>query len=277
MTSLEQKYELLREQLAALGSLLVAYSGGTDSAFLAWTAYQVLGERMLALLADSPSLPRRELKLAIEFAEQWKIPLRVIATDEMSRSEYTRNDGSRCFFCKDELFTVMEQERSALNFEHIAYGKNLDDEGDFRPGQRAAEQHHVVAPLAKAGLTKEDIRALAQRFGLNVWNKPAAACLSSRIEYGREVTREALAAIEAGEEALRELGFRQVRVRHHGEIVRIEVSRDELERAFSAEMAAKLVPIFKKLGFKYVTLDCEGYRSGSMNAVLAVKEIKMIG
>jgi pyridinium-3,5-biscarboxylic acid mononucleotide sulfurtransferase len=277
MTNLEQKNQALRERLAESGSLLVAYSGGTDSAFLAWTAHQVLGDQMLAVLADSPSLPRRELKLAIEFAEQWKIPLKVVVTDEMSHADYTRNDGSRCFHCKDELFSVMEQERSALNFRHVAYGKNLDDEGDFRPGQRAAEQHHVVAPLAEAGLTKQDIRSLSQHFGLSIWDKPAAACLSSRIEYGREVTRDALAAIEAGEEALRELGFRQVRVRHHGEIVRIEVSRDELERAFSADMAAKLVPIFKKLGFKYVTLDCEGYRSGSMNAVLPVEKIKMTG
>jgi len=277
MISLEQKNEALRARLAELSGLLVAYSGGTDSAFLAWTAHHVLGRSMLALLADSPSLPRRELKLAIQFAEHWKIPLKVVVTDEMSRPEYTKNDGSRCFHCKDELFTVMEQERSARNFQHVAYGKNLDDEGDFRPGQRAAEQHHVVAPLAEAGLTKQDIRSLSQQFGLSIWDKPAAACLSSRIEYGREVTREALAAIEAGEEALRELGFRQVRVRHHGEIVRIEVSRDELDRAFSAEIAAKLVPIFKKLGFKYVTLDCEGYRSGSMNAVLPVEKIKMTG
>src|SRR5262249_45858049 len=147
------------------------------------------------------------------------------------------NDASRCFHCKDELFTVMERERTALNFQHIAYGKNLDDEGDFRPGQRAAEHHHAVAPLAEAGLTKQEIRALAQRSGLSLWEKPASACLSSRIEYGRAVTREALSAVEAGEEALRELGFRQVRVRHHGEIVRIEVSREELDLAFSAEMA----------------------------------------
>ena len=273
--TLERKHSALLARLAALGNLLVAYSGGTDSAFLAWTAHQVLGDRMLALLADSPSLPRRELKLAIEFAEHWRIPLKVVMTDEMSRPEYTQNDSSRCFYCKDELFTVMERECTALNFQHIAYGKNLDDEGDFRPGQRAAEQHHAVAPLAEAGLTKQEIRALAQRFELNVWDKPASACLSSRIEYGRAVTREALSAVEAGEEALRELGFRQVRVRHHGELVRIEVSRDELELAFSAEMAAKLVPIFKKLGFKYVTLDCEGYRSGSMNAVLPVEEIRI--
>jgi pyridinium-3,5-biscarboxylic acid mononucleotide sulfurtransferase len=255
--------------------VLVAYSGGTDSAFLAWAAYQVLGERMLAVLADSPSLPRRELNLAIEFADHWRIPLKVIATQEMDRAEYTRNDAARCFHCKDELFTVIERERDQLGFQHIAYGKNLDDEGDFRPGQRAAAQHRVLSPLADAGLTKHEIRALSERAGLKLWNKPASACLSSRIEYGRPVTREALAAIEAGEDALKDLGFKQARVRHHGEIVRIEIARDELDRAFSPEMAASLVPIFKRLGFKYVTLDCEGYRSGSMNAVLPVERIRM--
>ena len=230
---------------------------------------------MLAVLADSPSLHRRELKLAVEFAEHWRIPLKVIATQEMERPEYTRNDAARCFQCKDELFTVMEKERDQLGFRNIAYGKNLDDQGDFRPGQRAAEQHRVLSPLAEAALTKTEIRALSERAGLKVWNKPASACLSSRIEYGRPVTREALAAIEAGEDALRELGFVQARVRHHGEIVRIEIARDELNRAFIPEMAAQLVPIFKKLGFKYVTLDCEGYRSGSMNVVLPIEQIRL--
>jgi uncharacterized protein len=274
---INQKERALRARLANLDGLLVAYSGGTDSAFLAWAAHQVLGSRMLAVLADSPSLPRRELKLAVDFAGQWQIPLIVVRTEEMSRSEYTRNDASRCFHCKDELFTVMEERRRELGFQYIAYGKNTDDEGDFRPGQRAASQHHAVAPLAEAGLGKKEIRSLAQRAGLSVWDKPASACLSSRIEYGRAVTSEALAAIEAGEEALRELGFSGARVRHHGEIVRIEIARGELERAFSPEMAARLVPIFKKLGFKYVTMDCEGYRSGSMNAVLSVEQIKMVG
>ena len=265
----------LRLRIASLGSLLVAYSGGTDSAFLAWAAYKLLGRNMLALLADSPSLPRRELKLAIEFAERWSIPLAVIHTDEMSRPEYTRNDGSRCFHCKNELFTVMERERTLRNFRHIAYGKNLDDQGDFRPGDRAAKEHHVVAPLADVGLTKPEIRSLAYRCGLEVWDKPASACLSSRIEYGRPVTREALAVIEAGEEALHELGFRRARVRHHGEIARIEIGRGELDRAFSSKMAAQFVSIFKNLGFKYVTLDCEGYRPGSMNAVLPIESIRM--
>jgi uncharacterized protein len=275
MQDIDAKDAALRARLAALDDLLVAYSGGTDSAFLAWVAHDVLGERMMAVLADSPSLPRRELALAVEFAERWRIPLKVVATQEMNKPEYTRNDASRCFHCKDELFTVMENERHALGFAHIAYGKNLDDLGDFRPGQRAAEQHGVVSPLADAGLTKNDIRSLAQRAGLELWDKPASACLSSRIEYGRPVTPEALATIEAGEEALRNLGFGGARVRYHGEIVRIEIARDELGRAFTPEMAAQFASIFKKLGFKYVTLDCEGYRSGSMNAVLPVEEIKM--
>jgi len=273
-TDLDRKEHALRARLASLESVLVAYSGGTDSAFLAWAAHEVLGERMLAVLADSPSLPRRELEMAIEFADQWRIPLKVIATQEMDRPEYIRNDAARCFHCKDELFTVIERERDQLGFQHIAYGKNLDDEGDFRPGQRAAAQHRVLSPLADAGLTKQEIRSLSERAGLKVWNKPASACLSSRIEYGRAVSREALAAIEAGEDALRDLGFKQARVRHHGEIVRIEIARDELDRAFSPEMAPILVPIFKKLGFKYVTLDCEGYRSGSMNAVLPIEQIR---
>ena len=272
-TDLSRKEQTLRAQLVSLGSVLVAYSGGTDSAFLAWLAHEVLGERMLAILADSASLPRRELKLAMEFAEHWRIPLKVISTQEMDKQEYTRNDASRCFHCKDELFTVMEKECRDLGFQYIAYGKNLDDTAEFRPGQRAAEQHHVLSPLAEAGLTKSEIRSLSERAGLSVWNKPASACLSSRIEYGRPVTREALAAIEAGEDALRELGFQQARVRHHGEIVRIEIAREDLSRTFTPEMAARLVPIFKTLGFKYVTLDCEGYRSGSMNAVLPIERI----
>jgi uncharacterized protein len=277
IADLESKERALRAQLATLDGLLVAYSGGTDSAFLAWAAHEVLKERMLAVLADSPSLPRRELELAIEFAEHWKIPIKVVATEEMESAEYTRNDASRCFHCKDELFTVLEKQCRELGFPHIAYGKNLDDQGDFRPGQRAAEQHNVVSPLADAGLTKQEIRELSKRAGLVVWNKPASACLSSRIEYQRPVTREALAAIEAGEEALRNLGFEGSRVRHHGDLVRIEIPRDELSRALTPEMAAEFVSIFKKLGFKYVTLDCEGYRSGSMNAVLSVDQIKMVG
>jgi len=271
--SLDHKDEALRVRLAALDTVLVAYSGGTDSAFLAWAAHRVLGPQMLAMLADSPSLPRRELKSAVSFVEEMQIPLKIVATEEMARPEYVRNDAARCFHCKDELFRVMERERSALGFRTIAYGMNADDRGDFRPGQRAAQLHNVVAPLSEVGLTKDEIRLLARRAGLHLWDKSASACLSSRIEYGRPVTREALSAVEAGEMALRELGFRQFRVRHHGNLVRIEIASEESDLAFTPEMARRLVPIFKKLGFEYVTLDCEGYRSGSMNAVLRIDSI----
>src|ERR1700688_4886734 len=262
------KRELLHTHLRKLGRLLVAYSGGVDSAYLAWAAYRALGEKMLAIIADSPSLARTQLADAVAFAREQSIPLEVIPTSELDRPEYVRNDAQRCFFCKDELFTLMEGLRGARGFDAIAYGVNLDDQGDFRPGQKAANAHHVVAPLLDAKLGKEEIRALARQAGLRIWDKPASACLSSRIEYGRPVTREALAVVEKGEDALRELGFCQFRVRHHGDIVRLEVAREELVRALDPEMAAQFTSIFKALGFKFVTLDLEGFRSGSMNALL---------
>jgi uncharacterized protein len=267
-TSLAGKQALLDQQLRGLGRTLVAYSGGVDSAFLAWAAHRALGGNMLAVIADSPSLARAQLADATAFAGEQGIPLEIIATDELDRPEYARNDSSRCFHCKDELFTTMEEFRSRHGFDSIAYGVNLDDQGDFRPGQQAAEQHHVAAPLRQAGLTKQEIRELSRAAGLRIWDKPASACLSSRIEYGREVTREALGVVEQGEDALHGLGFRQVRVRHHGDIVRIEIARDELPRALTPEMAAEFTRIFKPLGFKFVTLDLEGFRSGSMNTLL---------
>ena len=269
----EAKRELLQAHLQRMGRLLVAYSGGVDSAYLAWAAYQALGEKMLAVIADSPSLARTQLADAIGFAREQSIPLEVIATSELDRPEYVRNDGQRCFFCKDELFTLMESFRTARGYDALAYGVNLDDQGDFRPGQKAATAHHVFAPLLDAGLGKEEIRLLARQAGLRIWDKPASACLSSRIEYGRPVTREALHVVEKGEDALRALGFKQLRVRHHGEIVRIEVAREELERALDPAMAAQFTAIFKALGFKFVTLDLEGFRSGSMNALLPATEL----
>jgi len=270
---LEVKLARLQGSLGKLGCILVAYSGGVDSAYLAWAAHQVLGVNMLAIIADSPSLARTQLADAIAFAREQAIPLEVIATAEFDRPEYVRNDAQRCFFCKDELFTRMEELRKARGFDAIAYGVNLDDQGDFRPGQKAASAHHVVAPLLDVGLTKEEIRALARNAGLRIWDKPASACLSSRIEYGRPVTREALGVVEKGEDALRALGFRQFRVRHHGEIVRIEIAREELERALDPAMAAKFTRIFKALGFKFVTLDLDGFRSGSMNALLPAADL----
>jgi pyridinium-3,5-biscarboxylic acid mononucleotide sulfurtransferase len=270
---LESKRALLQARLSGLGRLLVAYSGGVDSAYLAWAAHQALGNNMLAIIADSPSLARTQLADAIAFASEQAIPLEVIPTSELDRPEYARNDSKRCFFCKDELFTLMEDLRRARGFDVIAYGVNLDDQGDFRPGQKAASAHQVVAPLLDAGLSKEEIRALARHAGLRIWDKPASACLSSRIEYGRPVTRESLAVVEQGEDALRVLGFRQFRVRHHGEIVRIEIAREELERALDPRMAAEFTRIFKALGFKFVTLDLEGFRSGSMNALLPAEDL----
>jgi uncharacterized protein len=270
---LESKSALLRANLSKLGRLLVAYSGGIDSAYLAWVAHQALGDKMLAIIADSPSLARTQLDDAVAFAREEGIPLEAVVTAEMDRPEYVRNDSQRCFFCKDELFTLMEDMRGARSFDTIAYGVNLDDQGDFRPGQKAAANHHVLAPLLDAGLSKDDIRTLARQAGLRIWDKPASACLSSRIEYGRPVTREALAVVEQGEDALRSMGFRQFRVRHHGDIVRIEIAREELARALDPAMAAQFNGIFKSLGFKFVTLDLEGFRSGSMNALLPAEDL----
>jgi uncharacterized protein len=271
--TLDQKAKRLRQILAGRGRLLVAYSGGVDSAFLAWTAHQVLSSEMLAVIADSASLARTHLEDALAFAREREIPVEVVETDELENPAYIRNDAMRCFHCKDELFTVLERYREARGFDAIAYGVNADDAGDFRPGQQAALEHHVLAPLLEAGLNKAEIRELARRVDLRVWDKPASACLSSRIEYGRAVTPEALRAIERGEDALRALGFRQFRVRHHGEIVRIEIAREELPRALTAEMATEFTAVFKGLGFKFVTLDLEGFRSGSMNQLLSAEEL----
>jgi uncharacterized protein len=271
--SLTSKRSALELRLSALGRLLVAYSGGVDSAYLAWSAYQALGDKMLAVIADSPSLARAQLADAVAFAREQQIPLEIISTSELDRPEYAKNDASRCFFCKDELFTMMEKFRAERGFDAIAYGVNVDDQGDFRPGQRAARQHRVAAPLLDAGLSKQDIRDLARAAGLRIWDKPASACLSSRIEYGRAVTREALSAVEKGEDALQALGFRQFRVRHHGDIVRIEIAHAELPRALTLEMSAEFTRIFKALGFKFVTLDLEGFRSGSMNSLLSTDQL----
>jgi uncharacterized protein len=267
----------LENELRSLRRVLVAYSGGADSAFLAWAAYQALGKEMLAVIADSASLARYQLNDAVEFAREQNIPFQIIHTQELGRPEYVRNDSSRCFHCKDELFSVMTEFARAHNFRAIAYGINVDDEGDFRPGQAAAVEHNVAAPLLNAGLGKEEIRSLARDAGLRIWDKPASACLSSRIEYGREVTPEALAMVEQGEDALRQMGFRQFRVRHHGDIARIEIARDEMSRAMTPEMAVEFSRVFKKLGFKFVTLDLEGFRSGSMNALLTPEQIGRAG
>jgi uncharacterized protein len=273
----ESKMRVLEARLRQLGSLMVAYSGGVDSAFLAATAYRVLGSHMLAVLADSPSLARRDMEQAGAFARTLGMPLQVIQTEELDRPEYQRNDANRCFHCKSELFAGMKTLGGKLGFHHIAYGMNADDTKDFRPGQRAAEENAVLAPLAEAGLTKLEIRALAKAAGYSLWDRPAAPCLSSRVEYGRTVTREVLEQVEKGEESLRQLGFNELRVRHHGEVARVEIARAELPRALSMEMLDAISAALKQAGFQYVTLDCSGFRSGSLNAILPVEVLARRG
>jgi pyridinium-3,5-biscarboxylic acid mononucleotide sulfurtransferase len=269
-TETDTRLAALEARLGQLDNLMIAYSGGVDSAFLAATAHRVLGTRMLAVLADSPSLARRDMEQACAFARSIEMPLRVVATEELERPEYQRNDANRCFHCKDELFRVIESLGAELGFSAIAYGMNADDTREFRPGQRAAEQHAVLAPLADAGLTKLEVRELAKAAGYPLWDRPAAPCLSSRVEYGRTVTREVLEQVERAEEAMRRLSFREFRVRHHGELARVEIARAELPRALSMEMLDAITSALKQARYQYVTLDCTGFRSGSMNEILPV-------
>jgi pyridinium-3,5-biscarboxylic acid mononucleotide sulfurtransferase len=261
----------LEDRLRQLGSVVVAYSGGIDSAYLAYTAHAVLGERMIAVLADSASLARSQFQDAILFAEENRIPFRSVETQELQREAYAANGPDRCFHCKDELFTVLEAERIRLGFASLAYGLNVDDKQDFRPGHRAAAKHSVTAPLAEAGLSKADVRELAQAAGLRIWDKPASACLSSRVEYGRRVTPEALLMIEKAEDALRLLGLRRFRVRYHGTVARVEIAEEEMPEALNVAVFKKISVAVREAGFQYVAVDCEGYRSGSMNEILPIE------
>jgi uncharacterized protein len=265
---LEAKRQKLFANLRAMGRVLVAYSGGTDSAYLAWAATQALGKNAIAITADSASIPESHKRDAERFARDNGIRHEYIATNEFENPDYVKNAPDRCFHCKDELFTCLTEVGRARGFEHIVYGVNMDDLGDYRPGQKAAKIHEVQAPLVDAGLTKAEIRELSRIAGLETWDRPASACLSSRIPYGTPVTKETVKTVEQGEEAIRALGFRQFRVRFHGDLVRIEVAPDELDRALTAEMAQAFTAIFKPLGFHYVTLDLEGYRQGSLNAAI---------
>jgi len=265
------KQDRLFEDLRGLRRVIVAFSGGTDSAYLAWAAKQALGDAAIAVTADSASLPESHKRDLEAFVARFEIPHSYIQTTEFDNPEYVRNDPNRCFHCKDELFTRLEEVGRERGYDHIVYGVNVDDLGDYRPGQSAALQHEVKAPLADAGLSKAEIRELSRLAGLPTWDRPASACLSSRIPYGTPVTIQTVKTVERGEEEIKALGFRQFRVRFHGEVVRLEIAPEEMEKALDLEMARRFTSIFKALGFKYVTLDLEGYRQGSLNEVLGLK------
>lgn len=265
------KEQALFVQLAELPSLLIAVSGGADSAYLAWAANQVLGERALSVTAISPSFSAYDRTELERFVAHTKIRHEFVETHEFDNPAYRANAGDRCYYCKDELFNVLDALAKTRGFAAVAYGVNADDTSDFRPGHRAAAEHQVMAPLLNVGMRKKEIRALSQRAGLPTWDRPASACLSSRLPYGTEVTPERLELVEKGEAALRELGFRQFRVRLHDKLARIEIAADELPRAMTAEMSATILERFKVAGFLYVALDLEGYRQGSLNAALGAK------
>ncbi len=272
--NLEARYRRLREILADMGSLLIGMSGGVDSVLLAAVAHEVLGERALAVTADSPSLPRRELAEAEKLAGQIGIFHLVVPTEELDDPRYAANPVNRCYFCKSELFTQLEKLAAERGIRWIAYGENLDDQGDHRPGAMAAGEFNVRAPLKEAGLTKADIRTLAQHLNLPVWDKPAFACLASRFPYGMEITPEKLAQVEKSEELLWELGFRQYRVRHHGDIARLEVTPEEMPKLL--DHAAEITEKMRSFGFAFVTMDLAGYHRGSLNqGLVSVIELQI--
>ena len=268
MSSLARKEIALHERLRGAGRVLVAFSGGVDSSYLAVAAHAALGSGALAVTAVSPSYPESHRRVAEEVVARFGLAHRFVATHEMESAAYRANNPDRCYHCKTELFDVLGALRDELGFDAVAYGVNTDDTGDFRPGHRAASEHGVLSPFLDVGLSKAEIRALSRAAGLPTADLPASACLSSRLPYGTAVTPERLRQVEEGEERLRALGFRQVRVRHHDVLARVEVDPAELPRALDPAMAREIARALRPLGFRYVTLDLEGYRTGSLNEVL---------
>jgi len=266
--SRDEKESLLISRLAEPSSIVVALSGGADSAYLAWAANRAMGSRALSVTALSPSFAAYDREIVEQLVQKLALRHEFIETHEMENPRYRANQPDRCYFCKDELFSVLDNLARSRGFAAVAYGVNADDTLDFRPGHRAASEHKVLAPLLDAGLSKSDIRALSQRAGLPTWDRPASACLASRIPYGTEVTPARLSLIERSEAALRELGFRQFRVRVHDNLARIEISQSEMPRAMSPEMATAIAERLKSAGFAYVALDLQGYRQGSLNETL---------
>jgi len=268
-----EKDQALRDQLASLGSVVVAYSGGVDSAYLAFAASRALGDRMLCVTADSPSYPRRHREMAERIAREFGLPHQFIETSEMDRPEYRANPANRCYYCKTELYEHLSELATARGFSAIADGSNADDRGDYRPGRQAAREFGVKSPLDDADLTKGEIRELSRRAGLPTWDEPASACLSSRIPYQSEVTVAKLSMIEQAEDALRRHGFRVCRVRHHDTVARLEIGRDEMARALDPDISAALVRELKAIGYQYVSLDLQGYRTGSLNEILTLRPV----
>jgi len=266
--SVEEKENLLLARLAEIPSLIVALSGGADSAYLAWATHEALGTAALSITALSPSYSAHDRAIVEEFVRQRSLRHEFIETHEMENPSYRANAADRCYFCKDELFSALDELAHARGFAAVAYGVNADDTLDFRPGHRAATEHQVLAPLLDTALGKAEIRLLSRRAGLPTWDRPASACLSSRLPYGTEVTPERLGLVERGEAELRALGFRQFRVRLHDKLARVEIAPDEMPRALAAEMAAAIADRLKAAGFTYVALDLEGYRQGSLNETL---------
>ena len=264
-SDLESRERRLTDLLASFDSVIVAFSGGVDSAYLAWAATRVLGPSALCVTADSPSYPDHHRQLALRIARDFQLHHEIIPTAEMERAEYRANPVNRCYYCKQELYTSLSRLASARGFGAIVDGSNADDRADYRPGRVAAREFGVRSPLDEADLTKDDIRELSRRAGLPTWDEPASACLSSRIPYDSEVTSEKLRTIERAELVLRELGFRVCRVRHHDTLARLEIGRDELARALEPEVRDRIVRELRALGYKHVTIDLQGYRMGSLN------------